>query len=76
MIFTLNSPTDRAVKTIWLETDDFVDLCIGEISRERGVWSFHYSPMASHLKVHALAALNAFGSEQIVLINIKEKILA
>lgn len=76
MIFTIESRTDRAVKTIWFESEKFINICVGEISREHGKWQFHYGMHSSYLKPHVTQAMLAFADDQITLITIKEKLLA
>ena len=76
MNFTVIDPAPRAVKMVYLETDE-VRFLVGEISNDQSKgWKLHYSFGAGGLKPAAAEALKAFAAERIKLIQLTERLLA
>lgn len=74
--FTIKSQSPTAVKMVLIDTDDFVNCCVGEISKDSGKWQFHYRAAAVSLKEATEKEMLTFVRDQIALISIKERLLA
>ena len=72
MVFRLAEVTPRR-HVVWGETDH-VDLAVGEITHDHGIWKFHYHNAAKHLKDETTKLLVEFATQKILLLTITDRL--